>query len=372
MFWNRKKEKEEIITEDTEAENEDPKDTESTDKVLHAIGDGSDEVPQQLKDKLAEIRGEQDPGYKDVEVDDDGNPINEEDAELLKQGSEDKDVDATSGDAVNQDSDEDRTSEAEANEDTDSEYEQVELDPRLEAAGKAMGWDSDKIALVAETDMTILEDIATRLEASDTHRQDDKDETANEQAGLVDKEALAKLEEKLGEGGKEVLAALMKNVEAKFAAKFGEVEEFQASEKKRREMQEMAGRATIADDVFDKHAEQFKELGISKDLPRNDKGELVNSPQLKLRDKIYQVAQMFHQTQGGSFENAMNEAVQHYAGGQATNVAARQVVKDLKKQKKRFTPRPTGRKTVRVFKNTDAKASHIVQRAMRKAGIDRT
>jgi hypothetical protein len=372
MFWKRKKEKEETDTQNTDAENESTEDAESGEKALHAIGDGGDGVPQQLKDKLAEIRGDQDPGYVDVEVDEDGKPLNEEDAELLKKGSEDKDVDASSSDADNQGSDEDRESEAEADEDAESEYEEVVLDPRLEAAGKTLGWSDDKIRSVAETDMTILEDIATRLEESESHRQetkDDKDGAASEQAGLVDEEALTKLKEKLGEGGEEVLDALIKTIEGKFSDKFKQVDDFRKSEEKNREMQEMAGRAAIADDVFDTHSEQFKEFGKSDELARNDKGELINSPEVKVRNAIYKVASMFHKANGGSFKAAMEEAVQHYAGGQAANIATRRVVKDLKKQSKRFTPKPTGKKTVRVFKNTDAKASHIVRRAMRKAGI---
>jgi hypothetical protein len=373
MFWKRKKKTEDTDTQNTDVENESTEDTESSDKALHAIGDGSDGVPQPLKDKLAEIRGDQDPGYVDVEVDDDGNPLNEEDAELLKQGSEDKDVDSSSSDADDLDSDEDRKSEAEADEDANSDYEDVELDPRLEEAGRSMGWDSDKIALVAETDMSILEDIATRLEKDTQHRQDDKDEdkdgTAKEQAGLVDEEALAKLKEKLGDEGGEVLDALMKSIEGKFADKFKQVDEFKESEEKRRELQEMAGRASIADDVFDSAAEQFPEIGLTKELLRNDKGELINSPELKVRDGLYRVATIFHQANGGSFESAVKEAIQHYAGGQAESTATRRVVKDLKKQQKRFTPRPTQRKTVRVFKSTDAKASHIIRRAKRKAGI---
>ncbi len=79
---------------------------------------------------------------------------------------------------------------------------------------------------------------------------------------------------------------------------------------------------------------------------------------------------MFHQANGGTFEQAMTEAVQHYAGGQGVQVAARQVVKDLEKQKTRFTPKPTRRKTTKVFKNENAKIAYIMQEARRKAGIE--
>ena len=375
MFWKRKKETQDnSVADEANADNTDIEGHDTSDTPVHAMGDG-DGVPPAVKDVLAKIRGEQDSGYVDVEVDDDGNPVNAEDAALLKGNAAVKDDDATGGDTVNQGSEGGRKSEAAAVDDSSSDYEDVELDPRLEAAGKAMGWSDDKIALVAETDMTILEDIATRLDASDSHRQDNKDGSVTdgdtgEQGGLVDEKALAELKEKLGDGGQEFIDSLVKGIEAKFAAKFQAVDDLQAHNKKESENRAAIQRGSIADAVFDSVSEKFEEFGLTKALPKGEDGRVIlDSPQMNVRAKVYKVATIFHQANGGTFEQAMYDAVQHYAGGQGTTKATRQVVKELKENKKRFTPKPTGRKTVRVFKNTDAKASHIVQQAMRKAGI---
>jgi hypothetical protein len=350
-------------------------DTASSNGPQHAMGDGSDGVPQALKDTLAKIRGSQEPEFKDIEVDEDGNPLNAEDAALLDGNAVVKDDDSTSGDAVNQDSTSDSKPESEDVDGSDGDYEEVELDPRLEEAGKAMGWSPEKIALVAGTDVTILEDIATRLDASETHRQGKEDAGTDgdteEQGGLVDEEALAKVKEKLGDEADTLIDAIVKGVSKKFEGKFKAIDEDRANTAKEKADRAAIQRGSIADEVFDSAAEQFEEFGTTKSLPKDkDTGKvLTNSPQMKLRAKVYQVASMFHQANGGTFEQAMREAVQHYAGGQGTNAATRQVVKDLKKNRTRFTPKPTGRKTVRVFKNTDGKKSHIVQEAMRKAGI---
>ena len=73
MWYNvpKKKDEEEIVTEEASADNESTQETDSDGNALHAMGNGGDGVPQELKDKLAEIRGDQDLGYTDVEVGED-------------------------------------------------------------------------------------------------------------------------------------------------------------------------------------------------------------------------------------------------------------------------------------------------------------
>lgn len=377
MWFSKKKDKEDENTADAaNADDVANEDKGSSTDAHHAIGDGSDGVPQELKDKLAEIRGDQDPDSLEVEVDDQGKAINPDEQALLDNGVDTKDGDTSSGDAVDQSGSEDSKSEAEADEDSDESNEDIELDSRLEEAGKALGWSEDKIRLVAETDISILEDIATRLESTETHRQDAKDgkeEGTEKLSGLVDEVALAELKEKLGDNGGEVLDAIVKGIEDKFTDKFKDMDDLKESSAKEEERRELVHKGQVADDVFDAHAKTFAEFGITKELKKDPKtGNLLKTPEFKVRSEVFKIAAMFHANNGGSFEKAMQEAVQHYAGGKSTSIATRQLVKDLNSNKKRFTPKPTGRKTVRVFKNPNAKKSHIVQNAMKRAGIDRT
>lgn len=348
-------------------------DVKTEDHVIHAMGE-DDSVPQVVKDACDKIRGEVEPDFVEVEVDDEGNAIDPEQAELLKSSSEVKDDDASGGDAVNQG---DKPEEKPESEDVDGsggsdDVDLEDIDPRLLAAGKAMKWSDDKVRLVAATDVTILEDIATRLELSETHRQDNKEEKeVKDDTGQADNEALTKLKEKLGDDADGLIDALTKSIESKFEGRFKEVDDLKASNIKEAETKAAIQRGSIADYVFDQAAEHFDEFGITKELPKKEDGTVImNSPQVNLRNKVYQVATIFHQANGGTFEQAMVEAVQHYAGGQGVQVAARQVVKDLKDNQKRFTPKPTRRKTVKVFKNENAKAAHIVSEAKRKAGIE--
>lgn len=369
MFDFLKKNKEDKTQAQVDADNKDANTAEGGDKVLHAIDTG-EAVPQALKDKLAEIRESQDPNYVEVELNDDGTPVNPEHAELLKTGSVVKDDDTTSGDANNQGDKSQEDTEAEADEVSDVSIEISTLDPRLVEAGKSMGWADEKIKLVAETDLTILEDIASRQEISQTHRKDDKDGVKDDDTP-AESPALTKLREKLGDEADEILGAITESVEKKFKSRFDEVDAIKERTQQENERRASFQRAATADEIFDKVSEHFPEIGLTKELPKNENtGELVlDSPQMKARGQIYKTAMIFHQANGGTFESAMKNAVQHYAGGQGTQAAARQVVKDLNKQKQRFTPKPTRRKTVKVFKSDKHKAAHIVQEAKRKAGL---
>jgi hypothetical protein len=363
MFWSRKKNDAEVTEEIVEDGNEEQK--ESSDKgPLHAMSDG-DVVPKALSEKLAEIRGQAEPDYKEVEVDEEGNPI-EPDEEVMDDEVSSGDAD-DSGDA----SDEEKSESADA-EDA-SEHEQVELDPRLEAAGKAMGWDDDKIIAIAEHDISILEDLANRTDSDDTHRRDkeveDKDKDKSDPA---DDAVLTKLKEKFGEDADSIVDALTKKIEGKFSDRFEKVDAFAKDSEERDRKALLIHKVKIADEVFDRHAKDFKEIGITKELPKGENGKVLDdSPPMKVRNEIYRVADIFHAADGGSFETAMDKAMTYYAGSQGSVMAARKVVKDLNDNRRRFSPKPTRRRMVRVYKDSNAKAKHIVQEAKRKAGVDK-
>ncbi|MHA2022564.1 MAG: hypothetical protein ACTSWQ_02770 [Candidatus Thorarchaeota archaeon] len=365
MFtFRKKKDKEEetideIVDERVEGES-------TNTGLIHAIED-SDGLPESFKKRMAEIRGEPDKGYEMVEVDDEGNPIKTDTDEDEESVVKDDEVSSGETDDSAGDSEKD-TSEAEAVED-DSEFEEVELDPRLEAAGKSLGWSDDKIRLVAETDLSILEDIATRLDSKEGHRQEQEEVQGKDD--LVDKDTMDKLTEKLGADAKDVLEILQKQVEAKFSERFKDVDSLKEAREEDARMKAAMQRYEIASEVFDRHVEDFNEFGTTKNLPKNKDGSInLNSPQMAVREKVYRVATMFHQNNGGTFESAMREALTWYAGSQGVSKATRQVVKDLKTNAKRFSPRPTRRKMVNVFKSTEAKAADIVRQAKRKAGIE--
>ena len=374
-MWDflKKKEKEETSdnsgTENTDAAGQD--------KVLHAM-DAGHGVPEALSKKLAEMREGQTPEFVEVEVDEQGKALDPEQAELLKTGSIVMDGETTSGDAENNQGDKSQESdEAEANDSSDSssEGDAVVLTPRLVAAGESLGWDEARIKRVAKSDVSILEDLASQLENTESHRQDSnkdgKDGASDSTEGQAESPVLKKLREKLGDEADEVLSTIAAGVRESLASEFADVKDLKEATKKKAVAEESAARENIANQVFDMVAATYGEFGKTEDIPTTAEGELdFDSDQMKVRAAVYDQAMKFHKANGGSFELAMRDAVQHYAGGQRDQVAVRQIVKDVNRNKKRFTPRPTRRKTVKVFKSSQDKAAHIGREAKRRAGLD--
>ena len=362
-----------------------PSDTEDVVKDVTADdGDGqvshgpavSGGVPQQLKDKLAEIRGDVESDVEYHELDDDGKVklgedgqpvvITDPDAEEISGA---KDGDSSSDEVVKtSDTSETDTSVAEANTDNSGD---VVLDPRLEAAGAKQGWSKDKMILIAKTDISILEDLADHFEANDTHRQDvvkkDGEDTPVGDSELTE-EAITQLKEKLGDVAANIIISMKKENQA-LSTKLKSVDDFTAKTKADAENQADARRYEVASELFDNNEATFPEFGKTTDLPLKDGKLDLNSEQMKSRNKVYAVAEMFLKQNGGTFSSAMNDALIWYHGKSGSNTAYRQVVKDLNDNKKRFSPKPSRRKMIRVFKNKQAKGADIVKQAKKAAGI---
>ena len=339
-----------------------------------------DGVPVKLSEKLAEIRGDvDDTDVEYHELDDDGKVklgedgkpivITDPDAEEISGA---KDGDTSSGDATKTlDTSETDTSVAEA--DTDNSGDVV-LDPRLEAVGARMGWSKDKVILIAKTDKSILEDLANRFEANDTHRQEDvvaKDgEDTQESDSELTEEAIAKLKEKLGDDAANIIIGMKKENQA-LSKKLKDVDDYTAKTKEDAETMADARRYEVASELFDNNQETFPEFGKTSELPLLSDGKTIDvkSAQMAARNKVYDVAEMFQNKNGGTFAAAMNDALTWYAGKTGVDTAHRQVVADLNKQKKRFSPKPSRRKMVKVFKNKEAKGADIVRQAKKAAGI---
>lgn len=371
-----KKKKEETPAVDTDTKADDVAGDDSGDKTQHGP-DVVGGVPVELKDKLAEIRGEVEKDFDMVEADDDGNikkdekgnPIIITDADEISAA---KDGDTPSGEADETlSAAEEDKSVAEANTDISGD-ERATLDTRLEDAGRKMGWPDDKIISVAQADITILEDLADRFEKEDKHRQE-KVVKGGEDTQLSDPElsdeAIVKLREKVGDDVADLLVNVKKNNEI-LREKLGEVDKFTEATKKTAEQQTENRRFELASELFDNNVEAFPEFGKTADLPLNSAGVIdANSSQMKERDAVYRVARMFQIQNGGTFSAAMNEALSWHSGRTSSVNTQRRIVKDLNSRKKRFSPKPSSRKMVKVYKNKEAKGAAIVSEAKKAAGI---
>jgi hypothetical protein len=361
------KPEDEVIDDSTTDENKDDSSADDG-NVSRSVRSDVVEIPDAVQKALDKIEQEQPaPDMVEVEVDDDGNEIKTDAKDGEVTGSEEEIVD----DGHSEDSSDDDSPETEVD-DGQSGY--VEIDPRLVAAGRAMKWSDTKIRNIAGTDESILSDIADRLEEAAPHR-DDKEEEApvkdDKKPAELSEDTIKKLREDYGDDYVDnfVLPKMKEDARLKdLESKLGKVDEFDKNQKAEAEEKKIRYQSSVADSVFDSHAKQFEEIGLTKNIKRYPDGSPVDTPQMKVRSQIYNVAVMFHNS-GMPFEQAMSEAMTWYSGQTKDVRLQRKLVKDVKAQKGKFTQRPTQRKFKKVFKDTNAKRADIVGEAMKKAGI---
>jgi hypothetical protein len=369
-FLKKDKDEDKKTAEDQSSEQD--QDAKGQDRVHHAMDTG-EAVPQAVKDVLAKVRGDQDPGYVEVELNDDGSPVNPEHADLLKTGSVVKDDEAASVDGKESEDDSSQESGEPAGDDPSGESKVVVIPSRLVAAGEKMGWDAERIQRIAAADLSILEDLASRQEKDTKHRQDTdgKDGASESTGGQTESPALKKLREKLGDEADEVLRTIAAGVRDDLKTDFDELKADKKARAEEAAIRVSNDRARISDEVFDMAADRFPEFGKNNAIKKDADGQFdLETPEMKLRSQVYADAIMFQKAKDCSFELGLRDAIQYYAGGSQQDRAVRQVVKDANDNKKRFTVRPNKRKTVKVFKSSKDKAGHIVREAKRKAGID--
>lgn len=356
IFKRKKKDDEEIEKEEVK---DDKLESSEEDNSQYNRSDAS-HIPQELRDTLAKFRKDQEtPGYEDVEVKDGDDDVdeNKDDDSTNPEGDDQKVDDDLSEDDPGKDSSK--------SEDEEEQPEYEEINPRLVEAGRAMGLTDEKIRTIADTDESILADFATRLEKKDIGHRQDKEEVKEDDV-TIDEADIEKMREKIGDEGVKLLLGFQKE-NATLREKFAEIDEFKKSNVDRDAQNESHRKAGIADKYFDEKPELF---GVTKKLTKYPDGSYVTgTPHMVAREDVYRVALMFHEKNGGSFDAAMTEALQWKTGSTKKQDIARDIVKDVNNQRKRFSVKPTQRKVKRVFKDANSKKSFIVKEAAREAGL---
>jgi len=237
------------------------------------------------------------------------------------------------------------------------------------------GWSDEMIVEIAEKHPEILEDMVALAGQQTIQPQvETKVETAPKEKREVqgvdkvelDAEALKKMKESYGDevvdsvilplvGG---LNTTIDQLEA-LRGQVNGVEQTNQANQAKRNFDE-------ANAVFDGLAETFKVFGKTDELPRLADGTYnVNSPAIQAREEVFKVATAF-QASGMSWTDSLKQAVQWYKGGHVEKSLERKIVKDLNSRKKKFSPRPTSKKTKQAFKSREDEGVHIVGRAYKK------
>jgi len=266
----------------------------------------------------------------------------------------------------------------------EAEQEQEEINPRLIAAGKRRGWSDEKIVKTAESDESILEDLAELYDDIDERPVKEPvpmAQVAKAEEKVVSKkdeiskakvdEALAKMSEQYGD---EVVADVIRPMSEKQNMLIdelnlikGQIGQFRED----RRVGTVAQNIKMANEIFDSESEAFPVLGKTEDMPLKPDGTYdTKSTAFRERSSVYDVAEMFVTAKGMSFRSAMTEALKWYSAGGAGKVAEDKIIKALNARKKKFSPRPTRRKgEVKTYATKDEEHADIIQQAKVKAGI---
>jgi len=252
--------------------------------------------------------------------------------------------------------------------DTDDETEPVPQEHIT--IGRRYGWSDDKIIKMSEEHPDILEDMGNLIGRQNQPVVEQKVAPAatqkQEVKGIKKVELdLDKLKESYGEDVANSMAQLVSNNNAlidQLDTLRGQVDgqaETNRATQAQKEHQE-------ANAVFDDLTETFEVFGKTDELPRLADGKYdVNSPAVKARSQVYDVALVFKNS-GMGWSNALREATRWYKGEHVEKSLQRKIVKDLKARKKKFSPRPTAKKTKEAFKSREEEGVALVRKSYKK------
>jgi len=236
--------------------------------------------------------------------------------------------------------------------------------------GRRFGWSDDKIIKMSEEHPDILEDMGRLVGQQNQPPVEQKvapAATQKQEVKEIEKVELDldKLKESYGEDVVNAMARIVSNNNAlvdRVNALRGQVDgqtEANRAAQAQKEHQE-------ANEVFDELTETFEVFGKTDELPKLPDGRYdVNSPAVKARSEVYDVALAFKNS-GMGWSRSLKEATRWYKGEHVEKSLQRKIIKDLNARKKKFSPRPTDKKTKQIFKSREDEGVDLIRKAYKK------
>lgn len=242
-----------------------------------------------------------------------------------------------------------------------------------------LGYDAEKIEKIKAIDPDILKDIkglisATELDdevSEETVEESVKlDTTENVQTSGLTEEQISAIEKENPQ-----MAAVIKVLNSQvgnLTSSLNTVAEAEKARDLKAAQQAHIVNFRSANKKLDEISEDFPILGMYKKLPQRDNKPDMRNPAVKQRAGIWDYAVKLHD--GGvtaTFEDAIDDSIALYRAKNAKNLAMREVSKELREKSKKFTNRPTSKKTKKKepTPGTDAHKISVVRGAMKDAGV---
>ena len=236
------------------------------------------------------------------------------------------------------------------------------------------GWSDEKIVKIAEENPEILEDmvalagqqtiqpqVETKVEPAPIEKQEAKGVDKVE----LDAEALKKMKDSYGdEVVDSVILPLMGGLNNtidqlnSLRGTVSGVEQTNQATQAKKNFDE-------ANTVFDGLTETFTVFGKTDELPRTANGSFdVNSSAVQARGEVFKVASAFAAS-GMSWTDSLKNSVRWYKGEHAEKSLERKIVKGLNSRKKKFSPRPTSKKTKQTFVSREEEGEALVRKILK-------
>lgn len=181
---------------------------------------------------------------------------------------------------------------------------------------------------------------------------------------------LGDIDEKL----KPYVDQIAKALEAKYQEKIGAIEESLKDAEQERSLKKVSEFQTTADSFFDKLAENYPVFGKTEELLRYPAGDpragdiIPHGPAYEARQKVWETAKVFQQM-GTPWDKALDEAAAWYRGKNLEKDVRSKVVKELKKNEKRLSPKRSEHTVLKEFSNPSDERTAVIEQLKQQIGL---
>jgi hypothetical protein len=257
-----------------------------------------------------------------------------------------------------------------------SESLEEDISDKFTQAAKQAGWSDEQIIELAEKyNNKDLEDLIPFLvEETEEVKKPESDFVQTEAHKGASKETTE--EKKTSELNiedpkiKTYLEQIEKALDAKYQEKIGKIEQGLKTTEQERSVKEAMQYQTTADEFFDGASKEFPVFGTTEQLVRFPKGSsregqiVPKGAAFEARNAVFNTARAFHQM-GSDWKDALNESMAWYKGKNLEKEVRSKVLKDLKNNEKRVSPK-RGEHTINKEATT---RQALIEDLSRRAGM---
>ena len=267
------------------------------------------------------------------------------------------------------------SSASEAEIESDEDYEYEEIDPNFVEAASNYGWPDAKIIKYAEEhDDSDLVTLTQLMQSKQPAKEKDVKQDVKVKESVVDEEISKFLEE--NEDNEALLAyhkrfgEPLRQEMKKVTSEWSDLKKDFDENKEQKEQDYYIDCFSKTNNKLDELSKDYPALSTFEEMPRYPDGRLVaDSPAFQQRKTIFTMTMALHKA-GFAFNDALDNSISSFIGKSGAKDAERNVIKKIKKQQGKISPKRSERQTVKKYSSEEERKEDIIKTAYRKAGIE--